>query len=161
MHDAVSLVGWFSTLKRCSVTAHSWTVGSSDVSIIKLGKYWISWCLPINIQLLAVNHLISLDNLLYYSFRFLFIHLPDFADSVIVTLLESLVFLLKFLKHLSEVLKFFSTFNVLSLEFSEFLLVLSFNFSHYVLETSLSQAQELGCFLINGGSFSKHFCIEV
>jgi hypothetical protein len=90
-----------------------------------------------------MNHLISLDNLLYYSFRFLFIHLPDFADSVIVTLLESLVFLLKFFKHLSEVLKFFSTFNVLSLEFSEFFFVLSFYFSHYVLETSLSQAQEL------------------
>lgn len=85
-----------------------------------------------------MDYLVSLNNLLHNSLSFLFIHLPYFADSVVVALLKSLVFLLKFFEHLSKVFELLSALDVLLLEFSKFFLILPLNFSHDVLESSLS-----------------------
>jgi len=89
-----------------------------------------------------VNNLVSLYNLLYNSFGFLFVHLPNLAYSVVVAFFESLILLLKLLEHLSEVLKLFGAFDVFSLKLGELLFVLSFDFSDDILETSLPEAKQ-------------------
>ena len=101
-----------------------------------------------------MDHLVSLNNLLYDSFGFLLVHLPHFAYSVVVAFLESLVFLLKLLEHLSEILKLFGTLDIFSLELSKFLFIFSFNFSDDVLETSLSQTKQQRCLFVDSCSFS-------
>ena len=101
-----------------------------------------------------MDNLISLDYLLNDSFRFLFVHLPNFADSVIVALFESFVLLLKFFKHLSEVLEFLSALDVFSLELSKLFFILSLDFSNDVLKASLSQSEQLGGLLVDSCSFS-------
>ena len=89
-----------------------------------------------------MDHLVCLNDFLHDCFGFLFIHLPNLANPVVVTFFKPFVLLLKFFEHLSEVLEFFSAFDILSLEFSKLLLVLAFDFSDNVLETSLSESQE-------------------
>ena len=155
MHDAITLVCRISTFKRSSVTSsHARTIGSCNVSICKLSKYWVSWCFPITVQLLTMDNLISLDDFLNNGFRFLFVHLPNFADSVIVAFFESLVLLLKFFEHLSEVFEFLSAFDVFSLELSKLFFILSLDFSNDVLKASLSQSEQLGGLLVDSCSFS-------
>ena len=101
-----------------------------------------------------MDNLISLDDFLNNCFRFLFVHLPNFADSVIVALFESLVLLLKFFEHLSEVFEFLSAFDVFSLELSKLFFILSLDFSNDVLKASLSQSEQLGGLLVDSCSFS-------
>ena len=81
---------------------------------------------------------VSLNDLFNDGFRFLFIHLPNLVDSVIVTFLETFVLLLKLFEHFCEVFEFLRAFQILALELSKFLFILPFNFSYDVLESALA-----------------------
>ncbi len=141
VYDTVSMVSRVRTLKRSVISTCARSVRAGNLSIVELSEDRITRRFPFNVELLTVYHLISLNDLLNDGFSFLFVHLPDLADPVIVALFKSLVLLLQLFEHLSEVLKFFSALNVLPLEFSKLFLVLAFDFSYDVLETSLSQSK--------------------
>jgi hypothetical protein len=85
-----------------------------------------------------MNHFVALNNLFNYCFGFLFVHLPHFADPVVVAFFKTLVLLLKFLEHLGEALKLFRALYIFPLEFCEFLSVFLLDFSYDVSETAVS-----------------------
>jgi len=142
MYDAVSLIIRIGTLKRGVIRTGSRNVGAGNLTIVELSENWVSGRFPFYVKLLAMNHLVRLDNFLNNCFCLLFIHLPNLADSVIVTLFKSLVLLLKLFKHFSEVLELFSTFDVFPLELSKFLFILALDFPDDVLEASLSESKQ-------------------
>ena len=140
MHDTVSMISGICSLKRSVIGTCARSVCASNLSVVELCEDWISWRLPFDVELLAVDYFVCLNDLLNDGFGFLLVHLPNLADPVVVAFFKPLVLLLKLFEHLSEVLEFFSALDVFPLKFSKFFLVLAFDFSHDVLETSLSES---------------------
>jgi len=76
----------------------------------------ISRGLPVNTELLHMNDSISLDNLVYKCTNLTLVHGPDFFKAILVTLLESLEFVLQLLKLFGEFLIIVSELDIVSLE---------------------------------------------
>ena len=70
-----------------------------------LAEDHVSGRTPLNVQLLRMDNLIRLNNLLHDSLSFLLIHLPNFLQPRIVTLLKPLKLFLQLLKLLGLLLE--------------------------------------------------------
>jgi len=92
---------------RCSSTLNT---------LFREAEDGISGCFPVDAKLLHVNDSISLNNFVDESTDFMFIHCPDFVETIFIALFKALKFILKFLKLLCELLIVFSQLDVLPLE---------------------------------------------
>jgi hypothetical protein len=85
-------------------------------ALFREAKDRVSRCFPVDAKLLHVNDSISLNNFVDESTNFMFIHCPDFVETIFIALFKALKFILKFLELFCELLIVFSQLNVHILE---------------------------------------------
>ena len=114
-----------------------------------------------NVELLSVDDLIGIHNFLNNFLCFLFVHFPDFLETVVVGLFEAFELFLQLLKLLCELLKFTGVLQVLAVEFSKLLVVGLLDFSDDGGVPLLSSLEHLTSLQVDRGSLVEDLCVEV
>lgn len=107
-----------------------------------------------------MNNSVCLDNLVDECTHFMLIHGPNFVEPVLITLLEALKLILKFLELLGELLVIVSKFNVVSLEVLALAIELLFDCTQYILISSLLCLQRIDCHTVDLFTFLEYLIVE-
>jgi hypothetical protein len=103
----------------------------------------------LNVELLGMDDLISVNNLLNDFLRFFFVHFPNLLKTVVVGLFESLELLLQLLELFSELLEFTRVLQIFAMKFSQLSVVGLLNFSDNSSIPLLPSFEHLSCLKID------------
>lgn len=91
----------------------------------------------------------------------MFIHCPDFVETIFIALFKPLKFILKFLELLCELLIVIGQLDVISLEILLLSLKLFFNCSQNVLATSIFSFKRSNCIAVDLFSLFENLVVEL
>lgn len=137
----------------------SLTSTSSACSILL--EDWIGWGLPSDTQLLDMDHLIAVLDLLAESTDLILVHRPNLIESVLVTFLESFVFLLKEQEVFGELFVVLGHLLVVVSEGLMLGLELALDSSEHILVLSFPLFEVVKSLLVDLFSFLEDSVIEL